>query len=251
MGKLLAAFAIASLLGIAGLWLLTVTTDLDTLMEQHSIARGTEKQLEQGVYVNGINIVDVGELKIATNYPALQNVLGRPIGSYDPKTRTQRFQNGVVRYNESSPGKLELSDLGLKRLQQKGTFRDPEAKLAPVAQKWVEELVAKGFDPQFFVGITLTKPACEKRGSETWCYQYTQKLVLYWRSTTQLASNVRVAPLGIISVQENTEMPLWEIILLVILTIILIIGGVLFLWWLSDKISGGGSGHGGDFVYRI
>lgn len=251
MGKLLAAFAIASLLGIAGLWLLTVTTELDVLMEQHSIARGAEKQLEEGVYVNGINIVDVGELKLATNYPALQNVLGRPIESYDPKTRTQRFQNTVVRYNQSSLGKLELSDLGLQRLQKQGIFRDPEAKLAPVAQKWVEELVAKGFDPQFFVGITLTKPACEKRSSETWCYQYTQKLVLYWRSTTQLASNVRVAPLGIISVQEATETPWWQVVLVIVGTIATVIGGVILLWWLWDKMSGGGSGHGGDFVYRI
>jgi hypothetical protein len=199
----------------------------DVALRPEAAPVGQEQPRERCAYENGINVCDYGDATLKDVYLRYAEFLGEPVGGFDSRCQTFRFNK--LCFNPANPPgwQIEFSNAGLADLQANGLVPLPGAELHPAVRDWLIGQVESGLDTRRVVGRIISPAICDKAR----CRQWTDKSLFVFAADATAASQVQRAPLGLWSVPrpQPTQTTSPGLLLLVGAGTLAAVGAVLLL----------------------
>lgn len=169
---------------------------------------GREDRGEDSEWINGFNIRNSAQAKMRDAYRVFASYVGAPVGPYERDCQVYQF--GKLCYDSTQePWHVSLDNIGLQKMRDDGFTPDTTNRPHPALKAWMDEAASVGMTQERLTGPMISPPDC-KQG---WCVQYTHRFLFVIPDGATKASEVKKAPLGLMSLPKPVAVPTPAVIL--------------------------------------
>lgn len=228
-------FAVVIVLILGGLIYVTVvgTGTQERASGAGAIPAGHEQPIPGALYVNGYNLMDIGDsCPIATWYRSFSGLSGVPVSSFNGIT--QLYSTLRIRCLPERPvgERIIIDSLGLEHLRLSGKAAIPDSVPHPAVMQHILQSYRLGLPPEQLFG-RLIEPVHTEPGSKDICTQLSDTIRFRFACDATSADQVAWAPLGIESLPVVAVVPphhfwtMWRIVSVVGMVGLFVLGAVL------------------------